>query len=86
MFAGCNGHACDTTDLQSEHGACSTAVTQTAEHTRADSVVQSRFMALFEEHSLLKLNLEAPTAKFTMCGIVKNVALQLQKIGVSRVE
>ena len=86
MFAGCNAHACDTADLQSEHVACSAAVTQTDEHTHANSVVQSQFVVLFEKHSLIKLNLEAPTAKFTMFGTVKNVALLLQKIEVSRVE
>lgn len=86
MFAGYNGYTCDTTDLQSEHVACSTAVTQTDEHTHANSVVQSRVLVLFEEHSLIKLNLETPTAKFTVFGTVKNVVLQLQKIGVSRIE
>lgn len=86
MFAGCNSHACDTADHQSEHVACSPAVTQAVEHSHADSVVQSWLVVLFEEHSLIKLNLEAPTAKFTMFGTVKNVALPLEKIGVSRVE
>lgn len=81
-----NAHACGTADLQSEHVACSTAVTQTDEHTHANSVVQSQFVVHFEEHSFIKLNLEAPTAKFTMFGTIKNVALLLQKIGVSRVE
>jgi len=48
--------------------------------------VQSQFAVLFEEHSLIELNLEAPTAKFTMFETLKNVALRLQKIEVSRVE
>lgn len=67
-------------------GHCSTVVTQTDEHSQANSVVQSQFLLLFEEYSLLKLNLQAPKAKFTMLGAVNNVDLSLQKIGVSRVE
>lgn len=66
----------------SYHWSPVTAVTQTDEHPHAHSVVPSQITAPSEEHSLIKLNREAPTAKYTMFETVKNVALS----EISRVE